>query len=560
MKNNLSTLARLAGVVLITGTAVYGCSSPDQPSQTAISAETQADSQAGPDQILYNAEILTVDENFSIASAIAINGDRILAVGGTDEILALAGTNTEQIDLGGRTVIPGIIDNHLHYLRGTNSAAYEMRIHGITSRQAVLDGITARAQELGPGKWIFIIGGWHEQQFADKAGGFTREELDLAAPDNPVFMQRTYSAFYMNRLASDILSASHPEWFDDQGMIYINNRDGRAVMYAALEYFPFAETLEGRMEEVKAFNTYLNSMGVTTAYDVGYLDGSYDPVEALYEADDLSLRVFYAARYWADSPRSAIAAAEMLDREASFQRDDRFGMFGIGEHVHGLLHDSSNSDVPLAEELYDEWAMIARSAAKNGWYINEHTMRDLTANRMLSISEEISKDYPTQDLRWSLGHVDKIKQDTVQRAKSLGWNITLANHTVKVKVEGLASPPVRMIQDSGILWGMGSDGTIVATYNPFHTIWEYTAGKIFPNIVKYQPDEVITREEALIAHTRSNAYILFMEDKIGTLEAGKYADLVVLDRNYLTVPIDEIKDLQPVMTMIGGEVVYRESN
>jgi len=107
------------------------------------------------------------------------------------------------------------------------------------------------------------------------------------------------------------------------------------------------------------------------------------------------------------------------------------------------------------------------------------------------------------------------------------------------------------------LEGLGSDGTIVSTYNPFHTIWVYTAGKVFPDIVKYQPDEVITREQALIAHTRSNAYILFMEDKIGTIEAGKYADLVVLNRDYMTVPVDEIRDLSPVMTMVAGEVVYR---
>lgn len=513
-----------------------------------------------PDQVYYNGKILTVDERFSTASAIAISGDRILAVGDTADIRAMAGADTEQMDLEGRTVIPGIIDNHLHYLRGTNFAKYELQIHGITSRKEVLEKITAKGNELGPGKWIFIIGGWHEQQFADKPGGFSTAELDSAAPENPVFIQRTYSAFYTNRLAADILAAEHPEWFDADGVIRVDNRFGRTVMYAALEYFPFAQTLEGRMEEVRAFNDYLNSMGVTTAYDVGYLDGSYKPVEALHAADQLTLRVFYAARYWADSPRSATAAAELLDREAPFQRDNQFGMFGIGEHVYGLLHDSTNSDVPIADEIYDEWEKIARSAAKNGWYINEHAMQDSTANRMLSIAEEIDEEHPTKDLRWTLGHVDKIKRPTVLRAKELGWNITLANHTVKVPIKGVASPPVRMIQDTGILWGMGSDGTIVATYNPFHVIWEYTAGKVFPDIVKLQPDEVITREEALIAHTRSNAFILFMEDDIGTLEAGKFADLVVLDRDYLEMPIDELLEIRPVLTMVGGKVVYRASS
>lgn len=513
-----------------------------------------------PDRVLYNGQILTVDEEFSTAEAIAIRGDRILAVGADDEIRALADPDTEQTDLEGRTVIPGFIDNHIHYLRGTNFAKYEVRIHGVTSRQEVLDRITAKSKELEPGQWIFIIGGWHEQQFADRPGGFTTAELDQASPNNPVFMQRTYTAFYMNRLASDKLSATHPEWFDEDGVIRIDNRAGRFVMYAALEYFPFADTLEGRKQEVQAFNGYLNSMGVTTAYDVGYLDGSYAPVAALYAADQLTVRVFYAARYWADTPRTATAAAEMLDREAPFQRDDRFGMFGIGEHVYGLLHDSTSSDAPLADEYYAEWEKIARSAAKNGWYINEHAMQDSTARRMLSIGEKIGEQYPTKDLRWTLGHVDKIKRPTVLRAKELGWNITLANHTAKVKIEGMASPPVRMIQDTGILWGMGSDGTIVATYNPFHVIWEYTAGKVFPDIVKLKPDEVISREQALIAHTRSNAYILFMEDEIGTLEAGKYADLVVLDRDYLTVPVDELREVQAILTMVGGEIVFRASD
>ena len=558
MNQNFNGIGRLAGLAALAGLFLLGCSSPEEPVQ-GFGPAGQADDPA-PDQVLYNGKVLTVDEDFSSVEAIAIGGERILAVGSTDEILAMADEGTQQLDLEGRTVIPGFIDNHFHYLRGTNFAAYEMRIHGITSRRQVLDDISARAAELGPGKWIFIIGAWHEQQFVDRPGPFTRDELDAAAPENPVFIQRTYSAFYLNQLAADALYEVNPDWFADDGMIYVDGRTGRAVMYAALEYFPFAEDLEGRMAEVKAFNRYLNSVGVTTTYDVGYLDGSYDPVEAVYEAGELSLRVFYALRYWAETERTAIAAAELLDREAPFQRDDRFGMFGIGEHVHGYVHDSTSPSVVVTDEHFEQWAMIAESAARNGWYINEHAMQDSTANRMLDYSEEISRRYPTRDLRWSLGHVDLIRPETIQRARELGWNITVANHTVKVRMEGIASPPIRDIQDSGILWGLGSDGTIVATYNPFHTIWEYTAGKIFPNIVKYQPDEVITREEALIAHTRSNAHILFMEDKIGSLEAGKYADLVVLDRDYMTVPIDEIRDLKPELTMVAGEVVYRASD
>jgi predicted amidohydrolase YtcJ len=512
-----------------------------------------------PDRILHNGKILTVDQDFSVVEAIAITGDTISAVGSSERIIALAGDNTEVLNLEGRTVVPGMIDSHIHYLRGTKFAAYETVIHGVTSRQEVLDRITARAEELGPGKWIFIVGGWNEQQFADKPGGFSQEELDQAAPHNPVYMQKSYLDFYMNKLAIDIIAPKIGDLYKGSASIKTSGRDGRTVMYAALEHFPFAETLEGRMQEVQTFNTYLNSMGITTVYDVGYLDGSYKPVKALYEAGQLSLRAFYALRYWADSPRTAIAAAELLDREEPFQRDDRFGMFGIGEHVYGLLHDFISVPKPFPQEIYDSFELIVTAAAKNGWAINEHAMLDTTAQKMLDISERINKTYPITDLRWTLGHGDLVSTETIERAKSLGWTMAVHNHTLKTPVKGVASPPVRVIQDSGILFGMGSDGTVVSTYSPFHTIWEYTAGMVFPNIVKYQSDEVLTREEALIAHTRSNAYLLFMEDKIGTLEGGKFADLIVLDRDYMTIPVNEIRDIKPVMTMVNGEIVFQAS-
>jgi len=513
-----------------------------------------------PDRILYNGKILTVDQDFSVASAIAISGERIAAVGGSDDIRKLAGPDTVQTDLEGRTVIPGIIDSHLHYLRGTNFAAYELRIHGVTSREEVLARISARARELGPGKWIFILGGWNEQQFKDRPGGFSGEELDRAAPDNPVYIQRSYLSFYMNSLAAAAIGPVIGDLYKGGTEVQTGSQEGRVVMYAALEHFPFATTVEGRMEEVKAFNTYLNSTGVTTAYDVGYLDGSYEPVARLAESEQLSLRLFYAQRYWADSPRTATAAAEMLDREEPFQRDDQFGMFGIGEHVYGLLHDTTATEKSFSEETFDSFARIAEAAARNGWQINEHAMRDSTARKMLQISEEISEQYPIQDLRWTLGHLDLVSAETIARAKDLGWVAAVHNHTLKPPIQGRASPPIKTIQDSGILWGMGSDGTIVATYNPFHTIWEYTAGMVFPDIPKYKSDEVITREQALIAHTRSNAYLLFMEDDIGTLEAGKFADLVVLDRDYLTIPVDDIRNIEAELTMVGGEIVFQKDD
>lgn len=538
------------GIISAIAFLLFGCGS--QPAD-------MADDSNAPDRIFVNGKILTVDEDFSIASAVAVQGEYIAAVGDDAEIIAMADLNTEIIDLQGKTMIPGLIDNHLHYLRGTNYADYELRIHGVTSRVEALRRISERAEELGPDEWVFIIGAWHEQQFEDQPGGFSRQELDRAAPNNPVYIQRTYSNFYINSAALDILGPAYEEYnVTDEGL-FTDNRTGRFVMAEAMKYFPFATNMDERKQEVRAFNDYLNSMGITATWDAGYLDGSYAPVIELYEEGDLSLRVFYALRYWADTARTALAAAELLDREPPDQRDDRFGILAIGEHPHGNLHDSTTV-MSFSDEIWNEWEVIMEAAARNGWQVNEHVMQDDTAHRMMDIYERLSEQYPVEDDRWVFGHADLWEPETIARARDLGIHITLANHTVKVPFEGRASPPVRAIQDSGMLWGMGSDGTIVATYNPFHTIWEYTAGKVFPNKEKYQVDEVISLEEALIAHTRSNAYLFFMEDKIGTLEAGKYADLVVLDRDYLETPPDEIKDVKPLMTMVAGDVVFQDSS
>jgi predicted amidohydrolase YtcJ len=201
-----------------------------------------------PDRILYNGKILTVDEKFSTAQAIAIRGERIVAVGTDEAIRKLADSRTAQTDLKGRTVIPGLIDNHLHYLRGSNFMPYELRLEGVLSRKEALEKIAARAKALGPGsesgKWIFVLGGWHEQQFADKPGGFTQEELDAAAPHNPVYIQKTYSDFYMNAPAIKLIAPAIGNLYKGSAHVRTSNFDGRKVLYAALKYMPRAATEE----------------------------------------------------------------------------------------------------------------------------------------------------------------------------------------------------------------------------------------------------------------------------------------------------------------------------
>ncbi len=535
-----------------------------------------------PDLILHNGKIVTVDGRFSIASALAIRGERIVAVGTNEEVRRLAGPSTRQSDLAGRTVIPGLIDNHLHYLRGATLTPFETRLEGILTRKAALEKIAARAKELGPGsgpgKWIFVIGGWHEQQFKDRPGGFTLEELDAASPQNPVFIQKTYSAFYMNTLARDLVASRIGDLYKGKLPIETGSLEGRRVMYAALRYAPHpirevvpaaAERSKGAgnayqeesdtpplpVDQIRAYNSILNGMGLTTVYDVGYLDGTHAPISGLHATGNLTLRVFWTLQRYPRDASEVDEVAALIGREQPHNRNDWFGIIGIGEHVYPGIQDLSlNASRVFPKVAYDQFAKLATAAARRGWPIHQHLMVNSTIEGYLSISEEIAKSHPIAPLRWTIAHTDLITKESIEKAKRLGWVIALHNQVVKPLNPLGETPPVKMIHDSGITYGLGSDGSIVATVNPFLTLWQYTSGRIFPDKVLHR--DTLSREQALIAHTRSNAWLLFMEKDLGQLEAGKLADLVVLDRDYLTVPVDQIRDIQPVLTMVGGKVVH----
>jgi predicted amidohydrolase YtcJ len=194
---------------------------------------------------------------------------------------------------------------------------------------------------------------------------------------------------------------------------------------------------------------------------------------------------------------------------------------------------------------------LAAAAARGGWHIHEHTMTNWSVTDLLDRFEQLNRAQPITSLRWTLAHVYDITPANIARAKALG--ITLAVHGVAMHGGGVKMP-VRQIQDSGIVWGLGTDATIVSHYQPFVTLgWAVSGLDLGGRRVL---DDTVTREQALVAHTRSNAYLFFQEDSLGSLEAGKLADLVVLDRDYLTVPAADIKNIRPTMTIVGGRVVF----
>ncbi len=241
------------------------------------------------------------------------------------------------------------------------------------------------------------------------------------------------------------------------------------------------------------------------------------------------------------------------------------GNIALGEHMYAPLHDSLFRPSRYPDEDYDEFRKVSEVAADVGWTIHEHAFRDTTITRYLDIFEKINRKREITNLRWSIHHADFISHRNIKRAKRLG--MTFALHS-KMTILGsalrrrygkraLSLPPLRTVQNSGVIWGLGTDAGVVAPYPPMLTLWWAVTGKDLGGEIALSETETISRKNALIAHTRSNAYLLFKENELGSIEKGKLADLVVLDRDYMTVPEEQIKDIKPLLTMIGGRVVFR---
>ena len=500
------------------------------------------------DVVVTNGKILTVDAGFSIAEAVAIDDGRIVAVGPNDAVRRYVGAATQVIDVGGATVIPGLIDNHFHFARAVQRWHLQARLDGVDSRREALRILADKAAASPEGQWVMVQGGWSPQQFADAPGGFTLAELDGVAPRNPLFVQQGYSIVYANSLALRAVGLDPKDGAQ-------RNAAGLATFQppygAFIERIP-PTTPEQFERNLTDFMRTLSSVGLTGVYSLGRgPEGESERIEARALREDLPLRIWETLTFEATDPAAADAAVALIERSRPNTFRDDFGLFGLGEHVYLPFFDLPNQAGPWPKAVIDEYLKLAAAAARGGWHIHEHTMTNFSVTDLLDGFERLNATQPIGELRWTLAHVYDISPANIARAKALG--LTLGVHGVAM--HAAAKMPLRAIQDSGIVWGLGTDATIVSHYQPFVTLGWVVSGLDLAG--RRVLDETVTREEALIAHTRSNAYLFFQEDSLGSLEVGKLADLVVLDRDYLTVPAAEIKDIQPTLTMVGGRVVFR---
>ena len=522
--------------------------------------------QAGVDTILTNGKIITVDDRFSVAQAVAIRGDRFVAVGTNQDITRLAGPSTRRIDLGGKAVIPGLIDAHAHLMRAAETWAIEARFDGVESRKQALDIVRAKAAALGAGQWVYNLGGWSYDQFADNRTPLTRAELDQASPNNPVYLQFTRCCAFLNSKAIEAtgLAGMNEPWIEkdaagkptgrinDPGLAQIANKVPRPAKGT------FATNAMALLRD-------LNRAGVTTAGISGCPQEATEFFRELEHKGELTFR--FMCMVAAGSPTTGVAAdqvqraAAQISQIKLFQGDNYIDDVMYGETI-ALSDNMLTPHTSYTPEQLTMWRTLATEVAKAGLPLQQHATISETFPAFLDQIETINKQYPIRNLRWAFAHLDQVSANDLERMKKLGmWAAVRAIEPVMGaifnRVHGERSvdmPPLRMIQDSGIKWGFHTDTTEVNQYRPFTTLGFAVTGKMLGGAVVNR--QTITREEALIAHTRSNSYFVMRESDLGSIQPGKLADLVVMDRDYLTIPADQIKDIKPVVTMVGGKIAY----
>jgi len=521
--------------------------------------------------ILVNGKVVTVDDRFSVAQGVAIRGQRVVAVGRNGDVLEWQGSGTRIIDLKKRTVIPGLIDNHAHFIRAPEHD--EMRLDGVTSRKRVLAMLIESVRGARPGDWIVTLGGWSEDQFSDDPRGFSREELDRIAPENPVVLQAVYSRSYLNTAAlkaagidANTLDPRGGRIEKDPGGIPTGVVSGAGGVAFVAARIPLPVDQEHWIENVRRFVAGLNAVGITAWYDAGgrgVSEKHYEAYQALADRGELNARAFWTTIRQPATLEQVDKVVVEIQHHTPFQGSDYFDNIGWGESVYApATTNLLRNDFVVRPEDMRQVRRIAYAVAEGGMFLNAHVEMDNAIDAYLEEYEAINKVEPIKGLHWAFSHLDQVSDAQLERMKRLGMVAGLHGRPLiqgaeMHKVHGERAwdmPPFRRVQASGIVWGLGSDATAVAPANPFYTLWFAVTGRMIGG--RKVNRQTVSREDALIAYTRSNARFVFQESNLGSIQPGRYADLLVLDRDYLRVPSDQIKDIKPLMTLVGGKIVY----
>ena len=527
-----------------------------------------------PDFVLYNGNVITVDASFLVTEALAIAGDRFLAVGNSDQMRAIAGPATRLIDLKGRSVIPGLMDNHLHGAGGGPG----VDLSRARSLADVAAALAMRVKTLQPGDVILSNSDWHEAQLKEQRLPL-RDDLDRIAPDNPVILVRGGHEYIMNSAALARSNITDKTDVPPGGRItrYADGRlNGELVDTArALVRLPPAirtpnDQLAARVADYKK----LNAAGLTTVRHPGVSIDDYRMLQGIQKRGQLTMRLNVlmsnAINMDATAPTLLQSGIEMGEGD-EWLRVGGVKLAVDGGFEGGLMRDPYEE--PWGENRTfrglqtidtERYVAVVREFNRQDWRVATHAVGDAAIDLVLNAYEKANAEQSIVGQRWSIEHAFIGRADHLPRMKALGVAISAQNHLYLagpslVKYWGATragiTTPVKMYLDAGLPVSSGTDAPVVP-YPPLWTIYHFmTRDTIAGGVLG--ADQRISREQALRLATINNAWLMMEERTKGSIEPGKFADLVVLNEDPLTCPEPRLRDAQVLMTMVGGKIVYQ---
>jgi predicted amidohydrolase YtcJ len=535
------------------------------------------------DLILFNGRITTLDRQNPQPQAIAIRGDRFVAAGTEQDVMRLAGSGTRRIDLKGRRVIPGLIDSHMHIIRGGLNYNMELRWDGVRSLADAMRMLKEQVARTPAPQWVRVVGGFTEHQFAEKRLP-TLDEINAVAPDTPVFLLHLYDRALLNRAAVRAVGYTK-DTPDFPGGEIVRSPTGEptglliakpnaTILYATLAKGPTLP-LEYQKNSTRHFMREVNRLGVTGVIDAGggfqnYPD-DYRIVEELHRDGQLTVRIAY--NLFTQKPKQELQDFETWAKQVRpGQGDDTYRNNGAGEMLVYSAADYEDFQVErpdMPPSMESDLEPVIRLLATNRWPWRLHATYNETITRALDVFEKVNRDIPFNGLHWLFDHCETIDDRSIERIAKLGGGIAI-QHRMAYQGEYFVAryghqkaertPPIRRMLEMGVPVGAGTDATRVASYNPWVSLAWLVTGRTLGGMQLYPASNQLDRETALRLWTESNTWFSTEVGKKGQIKTGQLADLAVLSDDYFSVPGQAIQDITSVLTLVGGKTAYGDAD
>ena len=549
-----------------------------------LSVTNISQAQQGTDIIIINGKISTLDENNTVTEAVAIAGSKILATGSNRQMLNLKTKQTKIIDAKGNRVVPGLFDSHLHVIRGGRFYNSELRWDGVSTLKRALEILKEQSQRTPNGQWVRVVGGWNEYQFEEKRLP-TIDEINDATGNVPAFILYLYGKAWLNKAGLKTLNINADSPNPVGGLIEKDN-DGNPtgllvaepnafILYSTLARLPELSN-EEKVNSTIQYMTELNRLGVTAVMDAGggfqNFPDDYTVTDSLNKLGKITVRLPYFL--FAQKKGSELndyskwmAMIEIDEHGNNGINDIDYYVGGAGENLVGDAADFENFLFPRPElpaSMEVNLKAVVQMLVKKRWPFRLHATYNESITRNLNVIEEVNKETPLNGLIWFIDHAETISEENMLRIKNLGGGIAIQHRMAYQgesfihrygKQAALATPPVKRMLELGIPVGLGTDGTRVASYNPWMALYWITTGKTIGGTQILSKENTLDRVTALRLMT-SGGYSLIKEGMKGKIINGYYADLIILDKDYLGVLDEEIKTITAKITIVDGKVVY----